>query len=52
MKIPAPNNWILTFEAKPRTTEGASKIKQVLAKFGKKTFSPITTIPRSSEVGP
>jgi len=29
-----------------------SKIKQVLAKFGKKTFPPITTILRSSEVGP
>jgi hypothetical protein len=28
-----------------------SKIKQVLAKSGKKTISPITTLPRSSEVG-
>jgi hypothetical protein len=27
-----------------------SKIEQVPAKFGKKTFSPITTIPGSSEV--
>jgi len=53
MKIPLPNNWILTFEAKPKNNGRGeqSKIKQVLAKFGKKTISLITTILRSSEVG-